>query len=195
MISKIVNTLRKDDFQSTSRTGFYAEYELNSDVLYIEVEGVGQINLPVDKKDIEKLLSISSQAKFGLREQTLLDKKVRNTQEIPANQLRIKYNENTFADMLSTMRDTLGLAKNTSLSLHLHNMLIYGPGQFFKKHQDSEKLDGMVATLVIVLPSSHIGGDLLIKHNNKQHKFISENLDYQGLKCIIFYIANAKPRV
>lgn len=60
--------------------------------------------------------------------------------------------------MLNYMREQLGLAEDTILRPHLHNLLIYGPGQFFKPHQDSEKLDGMVATLVIILPSPHIGG-------------------------------------
>lgn len=66
-------------------------------------------------------------------------------------------------------------------------MLLYGPGQFFEKHQDSEKLANMAATLVIVLPSPHIGGDLIIEHGQKQHTFASENVDANTAKCIAFY--------
>lgn len=44
----------------------------------------------------------------------------------------------------------------------LYKMLVYGEGGHFVKHQDTEKEDGMVATLVIQLPSTHEGGDLVI---------------------------------
>lgn len=38
----------------------------------------------------------------------------------------------------------------------------------------------MVASLVIVLPCSHKGGDLIIKHQNKQHVF----LDHETLTSL-----------
>jgi 2OG-Fe(II) oxygenase superfamily len=34
-------------------------------------------------------------------------------------------------------------------------------------HQDSEKDDTMIGTLVISLPSSHTGGELVVEHNGK----------------------------
>ena len=43
-------------------------------------------------------------------------------------------------------------------------MLVYGKGQFFLPHQDSEKDDAMVGTLVVSLPSAHTGGELVIEH-------------------------------
>jgi hypothetical protein len=55
-------------------------------------------------------------------------------------------------------------------------MLIYKEGQFFDKHQDSEKLENMIASLVIILPSPHIGGNLVITHGKKSHSFSSENI-------------------
>lgn len=65
-------------------------------------------------------------------------------------------------------------------------MLIYGPGQFFRRHQDTEKIPNMVATLVMVLPSSYKGGDLIIEHRNSKHKFFS-SLNQEIIKCISFY--------
>ena len=55
----------------------------------------------------------------------------------------------------------MALAWLDEVQAHLHNLLIYGPGQFFKPHQDTEKR-GMVATLVLVWPSAHIGGALRV---------------------------------
>src|SRR5205823_5132833 len=127
------------------------------DDLSMTIAGVGPIQFPIQLQDIDSLLSVSAAAKFGLREQTLLDKAVRDTSEISADKVSVQINQQKFNQMLTYMRKQLGLSEDTILTSHLHNLLIYGPGQFFKTHQDSEKLDGMVATLVIILPSPHIG--------------------------------------
>jgi predicted 2-oxoglutarate/Fe(II)-dependent dioxygenase YbiX len=41
---------------------------------------------------------------------------------------------------------------------------VYRKGQFFLPHQDSEKDDAMIATLVVTLPSAHTGGELVVHH-------------------------------
>lgn len=187
MYSQIIGALERNDDHSLSQKSFCAEQELNPQDFHIEVEGIGKIDFPLDEATLQKLRQVSSDAKFGLREKTLLDKKVRDTQEISAEKLSIKYNDHTFSYLLKKMRDGLGLSENAELTAHLHNMLIYGPGQFFKHHQDSEKLEGMIATLVIVLPSAHIGGDLIVNHNNKKHRFVTENVDSKKFKCLAFY--------
>lgn len=183
----IIQALAKERRRAASPSPFYAEHTLDPRIFDIKIEGLGPISMPLERHEIERLLSVSSAAKFGLREKTLLDKKVRDTQEIPADKLRVRYDKKAMSSMLASMRDAMGLPENATLTPHLHNMLIYGPGQFFKKHQDSEKVDGMVATLVVVLPSPHIGGDLLIRHVNEEHRFVSENLDGETLQCIAFY--------
>ncbi len=55
----------------------------------------------------------------------------------------------------------------------LHNLLLYGPGQFFAPHQDSEKADGMFGSLVVLLPSDARGGSLVIEHHD-------ESVTYRG---------------
>jgi hypothetical protein len=42
-------------------------------------------------------------------------------------------------------------------------MLVYAPGQFFAPHQDSEKADAMIGTLVVTLPSASKGGVLVVE--------------------------------
>jgi hypothetical protein len=187
MFSEIINALRNNGDDAASAKGFYATHELSPESFHIDVEGVGKINFPLDQMTIQKLQGVSSEAKYGLREKTLLDKKVRDTQEIPKEMLTIKCDGLSFSNMLENMRDSMGLSENAKLTAHLHNMLIYGSGQFFKEHQDSEKLDGMIASLVIVLPSAHIGGSLVVNHNNKTYRFTTENIDARKLQCLAFY--------
>jgi hypothetical protein len=47
-------------------------------------------------------------------------------------------------------------------------MLIYAPGQFFVTHQDSEKTDNMIGTLVVNLPSRFTGGAMTVEHHGEK---------------------------
>jgi hypothetical protein len=52
----------------------------------------------------------------------------------------------------------------------LYKLLVYEKGGFFLPHRDGEKLDRMVATLVIVLPSVCEGGELIVSHDGWQYE-------------------------
>jgi hypothetical protein len=56
----------------------------------------------------------------------------------------------------------LGLPHRAELTADLHSFLVYEPDQFFLAHQDSEKDDSMIGTLVVTLPSTYTGGELLV---------------------------------
>src|SRR5262249_18266018 len=56
----------------------------------------------------------------------------------------------------------LGLPNATELTAELHSLLVYEPNQFFLKHQDTEKSDDMIGTLVVTLPSNYAGGELMV---------------------------------
>lgn len=63
---------------------------------------------------------------------------------------------------MESCRVALGLRPSCALTAELHSLLVYEKGQFFLAHQDSEKRDDMVGTLVVTLPSAHQGGDLIV---------------------------------
>lgn len=44
-------------------------------------------------------------------------------------------------------------------------------GSFFKSYRDTEKAEGMFATLVIMLPSEFEGGEHVVRHAGKQKIF------------------------
>jgi predicted 2-oxoglutarate/Fe(II)-dependent dioxygenase YbiX len=187
MIHQISNVLVKASSTPHEAPTFYATHTLNPGDIQLSIEGIGPIQFPLQKDRIQALIEASSQAKFGLREKTVLDEKVRNTQEITADRITLTIDDAAKETLLLQIRTGLGLSKKTRLTMHLHNMLIYQPGQFFNTHQDSEKLENMVASVVMVLPSPHIGGDLVIQHNKEKHTFSSENVDHTHLQCIAFY--------
>jgi hypothetical protein len=58
--------------------------------------------------------------------------------------------------------------EGTTVSAEFYKLLVYDEGGFFVAHRDSEKTGGMFGTLVVVLPSEHEGGELIIRHAGRQ---------------------------
>lgn len=198
-LNNVVQALKKlsgtdgpqGDISPSSEEAEHLEYFCAEDTLLINdlsvtVTGVGKLSFPLKSDSIENIVKVSSKAKFGKGEATLLDMTVRDTQMIPANMLKVGINDESLCNILERIGSGLNIDKNSRLVPHLHNMLIYGPGQFFKMHRDSEKIKNMVATLVILLPSLHKGGDLIIRHKNSKHVFFGSQ-KRNVVKCIAFY--------
>ncbi len=79
--------------------------------LRVEVKGVGQLRLPVSQAQARELRRVGRPARYGRGEQTLLDRRVRDTWEIPKSRVKIdrrKWNR-TLRPMLASLRSGLGL--------------------------------------------------------------------------------------
>ena len=163
---------------------FWAEGRLPAEHLSIEVEGLGPLPQPLPPTQAQALHDLSEPAQFGLRDQTLLDTTVRHTGEISADLLSLDWQPGAFAALKQAVAQALGVEQ---LDAWLHNLLIYGPGQFFKPHQDTEKHPGMVATLVLVWPSPHIGGTLRVELGKQETVLSSQHLQAQDLRWFAFY--------
>ena len=103
--------------------------------------GVGPVNLPLRAPLAKKLISVARPATFGRGRETLSDTAVRDTWEIVPEQFTIGGPTwpTLLCDALEHLRDDLGLPAATRLRAEPHAMLVYGKGQFFLPHQDSEK--------------------------------------------------------
>lgn len=144
-----------------------------ADDLRLEVKGVGRIAWPITSATARRLRAVARPARYGLKDQTRFDPSVRDTWEIPKSRLTIDGRRwrNTLLPMLDRIRCDLGLPEGCRMRAALHNMLVYGPGQFFLTHQDSEKTDDMIGTLVVILPSDFTGGALVVEHHDERVSF------------------------
>ena len=169
-----------DDSEPTG--SFSAQLLAPAHFLRLDVTGAGPVSLPVRAPQAKKLIAVARPAMFGRGEETLTDTKVRDTWEITPDQIRLGGpGWTTLMDSaLEHFRDELGLPPTTRLRAEPHSMLVYGKGQFFLPHQDSEKDDAMVGTLVVSLPSAHTGGELVIDHagESKTYRASKEELTF-----------------
>lgn len=143
------------------------------DGIAVAVDGLGTLESPLGQEQAQALLRLSVPASYGFRERTLLDVTVRHTGEIAAARLDLDWEDGERTRLLEEVARGLGVE---AIDCRLHSLLVYGPGQFFKPHQDTEKCAGMVGTLVLIWPSAHIGGALRIEMDQRELRFVSQQL-------------------
>lgn len=144
---------------------FSVQLSVRARGVQLVVTGAGAISFPVTAPPAKRMIAVARAARFGRGEETLTDLSVRDTWEIAPEQVTLTGLD--WDAILAEVRDELGLPARARLRAEPHALLVYGKGQFFLPHQDSEKDDAMIGTLVVSLPSSHAGGELVIEHNGK----------------------------
>ena len=135
----------------------------------LEVEEIGVLSFPVPKTQIEELIKLADRAPYGKGTQTLVDVSVRNCWEIDVNRISLGGRSwgKTIRHLSSLAADGLGCPLGR-LNAELYKLLIYETGGFFIPHRDTEKADGMIATLTISLPAAGTGGELLVRHKDTE---------------------------
>ncbi len=169
---------------ATTAEAFSAARTAPTGDLQLEVRGVGPIELPVSQAQAKQLCVLARPARHGHGERTVLDRSVRDTWQVPKTRVKIdkrRFNR-TLEPVLDRLGHDLGLPSDRTLRAELHSMLVYAPGQFFVEHQDSEKGDSMVGSLVVGLPSTFTGGALAVRHRG-------QIATYRGSKKALSFVA------
>jgi hypothetical protein len=144
----------------------------------LEVKGVGPVGLPLTAGQARELIAQCVQAPYGKGEQTLVDTNVRRVWRLKPDRFSLTNPDwdRFIQETVGKVQQELGLEKQ-KLQSHLYDLLLYEPGGFFLPHRDGEKLDRMVATLVVVLPSPHEGGELIVRHDGQERV-----IDFGGME-------------
>jgi len=134
----------------------------------LEVEGVGPVALPLLPEQAGRIIAVAEAAPYGRGEETVVDPAVRRCWQIGPDRVRLggRHWARTLDRIVARAADGLGVID--PVTAEFHKLLVYGPGSFFVGHRDTEKAPGMFATLVVVLPSSFEGGDLLVRHRGRE---------------------------
>ncbi|KAI0355266.1 hypothetical protein OH77DRAFT_1425348 [Trametes cingulata] len=81
-----------------------------------------------------------------------------------------------------------GRRETQRVTAELYKLNVYGKGAFFKPHVDTPHAPNMFGSLVIVFPSPHEGGELVIRHQGRTWTFSSAEL-LSGSTSSIAWIA------
>lgn len=166
---------------------FFAAGECALHVPLIEVDGVGPIALPVLPAQAAQLIAVAERAPYGRGADTLVDTAVRRTWQIGADRVHIKGKHwNAMLDGVVEIAST-GLGAGAGVEAELYKLLVYDKDSFFVEHRDTEKSSGMFATLIVALPSLHTGGELVIRHREREARLDLRCTDVSELAWAAFY--------
>ena len=124
-INSIVSALKR----IVPEGDFCTQLTVPIDDLQIQLVGGEPVTLPLTQMKAKALIKQAKPAKFGWKEQTLRDKKVRDTWEIPRSKIKIdqrRWNK-TLRPLLQQIKQNLGMGGAAKLKAKLHNILIYEP--------------------------------------------------------------------
>ena len=188
-MSIATKTLAQDLATLGADGSFAARRRAPADDLEITVVGVGKVALPITPSVAAALCAVARPSPYGLGAATLHDASVRNSSEIAASRLIIgtrRWNP-ALAAHLTALAADLGIPEGCCLVADLDKLLVYERGQFFKTHQDSERSDDMIGTLLVVLPSDHAGGTLSVARGAEKKSFSRAQGAAKDLSLIAFY--------
>jgi predicted 2-oxoglutarate/Fe(II)-dependent dioxygenase YbiX len=162
--TKLLNSLRSVERPGDFCVGGIREIFMPT----IDVQGVGRISFPILPVQAERLVAIAEAAPYGRGEQTVVDREVRRTWQVNSAKVRFggRHWDKTLAGLVADIALALGV--DEPVAADFYKLLVYDVGSFFVDHRDTEKAPGMFATMVLVLPSTHSGGELVIKHLDRE---------------------------
>ncbi|KAI0800544.1 hypothetical protein C8Q74DRAFT_1237198 [Fomes fomentarius] len=172
-IRRTLQTLFKEDLASARSFSFHrASPEAPNPC--ITIKGLGTVGLPLNVRDAEAIKGRAEQAPFGKANKTVVDKTVRDTWEIDSklvhfeNRAWAKFMDQVILDVCQA----LGVNHEASQPrCNLHKLLLYEKGSHFLPHVDTEKENGMFATIVVVLPSKFNGGAVHVSHGDSKEVY------------------------
>ena len=134
----------------------------------LEVEGIGAVALPLLPIQARELIGVADPAPYGRGEQTVVDPAVRRCWQIGPDRVRIRGRRWAQTLEMILARIAEGLGVDAPITAEFYKLLLYDQGSFFIGHRDTEKTSGMFATLVVALPSSFAGGELVVRHKGRE---------------------------
>lgn len=167
---------------------FLAQGSLEAPMPRIAMREVGVLSFPVPSAQVEAVIAQCERAPYGRGRETIVDTTVRKVWQLAPSQLDIggKSWPDTFERILLSVTEGLGCA-GANVSAELYKLLVYDEGAFFKAHRDAEKTEGMFGTLLIVLPSPHTGGELVLHHAGRKATIDLSGDEVAEIKFAAFY--------
>lgn len=166
---------------------FFASGRLELPIPRLIVDDVGQIALPLLPTQAEQLIAQAERSPYGRGAATIVDTSVRRTWQIRPDRMRVggKHWQATLDRAVALAAEGLGVDEPVSATLY--KLLIYETGSFFVSHRDTEKERGMFATLVLMLPSLSSGGELVVRHKEREVRLDLSNDDPSEMAYAAFY--------
>ncbi|KAK7036717.1 hypothetical protein VNI00_011382 [Paramarasmius palmivorus] len=188
-VGKLANAFSNSELDFQGNIAFSQAYD-DAPNPTLCLDGMGTVGLPLSTREARAVIENCIQAPFGMGERTVVDKEVRDTWELDSSKVQF---DNPAWDVfisrvVQDVRQALGVNfKASKPRCELYKLLIYETGSHFLPHVDTEKTDGMFASIIIVLPSKFTGGDAHLSHGNVQTVFNSSRNSLTTTTVLAWY--------
>ena len=174
---------------SIDRPGDYCVHgRFHTPMPRISSQATGVLAFPLQPAQLQELVAVGERAPYGRGEETILDRSVRDCWQISPEQVAVGGDswDEAFGQILDRAAEGLGYPAD-AVQAELYKFLLYEEGGFFAPHRDTEKADGMVATLVVALPVAGAGGELIVRHQDREAVVDMRSEDPSELVYAAFY--------
>ncbi|KAF8073371.1 hypothetical protein FPV67DRAFT_1477514 [Lyophyllum atratum] len=163
----------------------------NADLFYKQGKSSSWLDLSqATEDDLKTLASACEPATFGRDQEDVLDESYRKAGKMDSESFSTKFNVDKLG-IVDRIRGQLldGADEEKVVSAELYKLNVYGKGSFFKAHKDTPRGDTMFGSLVVVFPTPHEGGALVLRHFGQEWTFDSATLTRQEAEPSVAYIA------
>ncbi|TFY64815.1 hypothetical protein EVG20_g5823 [Dentipellis fragilis] len=126
------------------------------------------------EEDLQILTNACDRATFGLNKEDVLDESYRKAGKLDSSSFSTSIvPERT--SLIDLVRAGLleGMDATRPIKVELYKLNVYDEGSFFKPHQDTPRSESMFGSLVLVFPTPHKGGALVLRDDEKEWTFDS----------------------
>ncbi|KAI0806609.1 hypothetical protein C8Q74DRAFT_1188007 [Fomes fomentarius] len=140
---------------------------------------------------LKALADASEAAWFGRNTETVLDETYRKAGKMDAENFMLRFDVER-SGLLNIVHTGLlsGKKEGGDTRAELYKLNVYGESAFFKPHRDTPKSDTMFGSLVVIFPTPHQGGTIVLRHQGQEWTIdAAELLFNQGPPNKIVYVA------
>ncbi|KAH0832276.1 hypothetical protein J3R83DRAFT_13269 [Lanmaoa asiatica] len=130
----------------------------------------GRIHFPkAGADDLAALYAACKPAHFGRNKETVLDDTYRKAKKIDLDSFSMPFDLHSLGILEQVSSGLLTGKRGPGITeMELYKLNVYGEGDFFKPQQDTPRSESMVGSLVVVLPTQHEGGRLVLRQGTQE---------------------------
>ncbi|KAK0451209.1 uncharacterized protein EV420DRAFT_1561489 [Desarmillaria tabescens] len=184
------------------RTFSHGQLEVSSDKLLLFYskqqegkEGVAHLlNLAdASEESLRDLCDAADAAGFGLGNQNTFDETYRKSKKLDITQFSCNFDPRATKIFDQVQADLIEGQDEIQKVLRpeLYKLNVYGEGDFFKAHKDTPRAENMMGSLVVIFPTVHKGGSLVLRQDGQEWTFSAEKMlaDSTPEAPVISYVA------
>ncbi|KAK0505173.1 hypothetical protein EDD18DRAFT_1456554 [Armillaria luteobubalina] len=171
----------------TERTFSHGQLEVSPDKLLLfyskQQEGKKGIARLVNLADaseesLRDLCDAADAAGFGWGEQNTFDETYRKSKKLDTSQFSCNFDPRATKIFDQIQADLIEGQDEIQRVLRpeLYKLNVYGEGDFFKAHKDTPRAENMIGSLVIIFPTVHKGGSLVLRQDGHEWTFGAEKM-------------------